>query len=90
MDLHTALIKDIYASAEKIKEQKKHIFPVCIVDVNTGMVVDSTHNKKQAWESIDKRNKALLLLGRCPKEYKIVVRGDVKKAMSEIVKDRIL
>jgi len=78
---------DIYISPKTAKEQRDSILPVRVINEHN-RIVNYCQNRIDAKQQIEKRNNALILLGRCPKEYRIItkiIQGEYTKGKNHYV-----
>ena len=69
--LHTG---EVYIVPETAKIQRDAIFPVRVLN-DHDKIVDYCKTPNEALQKIVLRNKALILLGRCPKKYNIITKN---------------
>ena len=62
---------EVYITPEVAREQRDELYPTRVINENN-KIVNFCLNSDDAREQIEKRNQALILLGRCPKKYYIV------------------
>lgn len=73
--LHTGAL---FVVPETIKKQRDAIFPVRVLN-DHDKIVDYCKTPNEALQKIILRNKALILLGRCPKKYNIITKNFISE-----------
>ena len=73
--LHTG---EVYIVPETAKIQRDAIFPVRVLN-DHDKIVDYCKTPNEALQKIVLRNKALILLGRCPKKYNLITKNIISE-----------
>lgn len=66
---------ETFFTKEVEKEQRDAICPVRVINEHN-RIVEFCQTNQEAQNKIKKRNNALKLLGRCPKDYRIITKSN--------------